>query len=510
MAFIYNHRSQSISMPMTYAEYAAAHPDGLGTFNGVSLLLTVGERGHYGIYRHEFAHFASYNATGLVEFHSIFFDYRLYLHQRFVSWCLDCGHPPTFPIVHAGSTFEPEVCAAFQAANDQVRAIEGFLFGYGTTKSMDELFDWQVQEAFLTAVGDQIAMAHPNVYRARMVYHQILLTTDPDISRDPQIMHPLVSDPIDADKPPLRLTSRAVLEAYAITIEVVSKYLKAIAVNPIGGMFPAVRLPARIDAVALEACFDLWPERTFTLRDFLAGRAPSEVYWCISLVTYAAMMVPVVADPSGDTCVMGSLNQLSVAARLAQFLNQIAKGTIRHPKETYEPQSRTEGGDRNPGIQRWLIDAMRAIGDPWSFKINKRIANFVMSGEKENPDLVGASRSQHQIAKIARCELFMEPYGFISEGGIWSSAAPNYLITADNQLVVNLPVGTEPAVAFFYYVNDSILEVLEAMADERSWAISWDKLAVNDDQRKDAVAATLFRTFGKDHLPDLSELRLLF
>ena len=134
-----------------------------------------------------------------------------------------------------------------------------------------------------------------------------------------------------------------------------------------------------------------------------------------------------VRDPSGDTCVMGSLNQLSVAARLAQFLNQIGKGTICHPKETYEPQSRTEGGDRNPGIQRWLIDAMRAIGDPWSFKINKRMANFVMSGEKENPDLVGASRSQHQIAKIARCELFMEPYGFICEGGIWSNAAPNYL-----------------------------------------------------------------------------------
>ena len=58
--------------------------------------------------------------------------------------------------------------------------------------------------------------------------------------------------------------------------------------------------------------------------------------------------------------------------------------------------------------------------------------------------------------------------------------------------MVNLPVGTEPAVAFFYYVNDSILEVLEALADERSWAISWDKLAVSDDQRKDAVAATLF------------------
>ena len=98
--------------------------------------------------------------------------------------------------------------------------------------------------------------------------------------------------------------------------------------------------------------------------------------------------------PAGDTCVMGSLMQLSVAARFVQFLVLIDKGTIRHPKETYEPLSQVDGGDPNPGIQRWLIDSLRAIGDPWSFKIGKRIANFVMSGGIENRELVAHKRSQ--------------------------------------------------------------------------------------------------------------------
>jgi len=509
MPYIYNHRSQSISMPMTYPEFAAAHVDGVGT-TGVILHVTIGERSHYGVYRHEFAHFASYNATGLVEFHSLFFDYRLYLHQRFMFFCLkQRGHPPTFPIIHASSTFEPEVCSAFQAANEQVRAIEGYLFGYGTTKSVEELFDWRVQESFLRLTGDKIAMAHPNIHRTRMVYHQVLLTTDPDIAGDPKIMHPLVNDPANPEGPPLRLTSRAVLEAYAITIEVVAKYLKAIALNPKGGLHPPVRFPARIDTVALEACFDLWPERTFTLEDFLAGQAPSEVYWCVSLVTYAAMMVPVVADPAGDTCVMGSLMQLSVAVRFVQFLDFIDKGTVRHPKETYEPMSHVDGGDPNPGIQRWLIDSQRAIGDPWSFKIGKRVANFVMSGGIENRDLVAARRTQDQITKIARCELYMEPHGFISEGGIWSNAAPNYLITSDKHVLVNMP-DTDPDMAFLYYVNDSTLELLEAMADHRSWDIIWDRLAVADDRRKAAIAAVLFQMYGEDYLPDPGDLVLLF
>ena len=126
--------------------------DGIGT-EGVKLLATIGERGHYGVYRHEFAHFASYNAMGLMEFHSLFFDYRLYLHQRFMFFCLEeKGHPLSFPIIHAGSTFEPEVCSAFQAANEQVRAIEGYFFGYGTMKSVEELFDWRVQESFLHSI----------------------------------------------------------------------------------------------------------------------------------------------------------------------------------------------------------------------------------------------------------------------------------------------------------------------------------------------------------------------
>lgn len=509
MAYIYNHRSQSLSMPMTYPEFAVAHGGGIGTL-GTKLHATIGARGHYGVYRHEFAHFASYNATGLMEFHSLFLDYRLYLHQRFLFFCLkQKGHPPTFPIIHADSTFEVEVCSAFRAANEQVRSIEGYLFGYGTTKSVEELFDWQVQETFLRLIGDDIAMAHPNVFRTRMVYHQILLTTDPDVAGDAKVMHPLVTDPHTPDGPPLRITARAVLEAYAITIEVVAKYRKALIINPKGGIHPPVRLPAKIDTVALEACFDLWPERRFTVDDFLAGHAPSEVYWCVALVTFAAMMVPVAADRAGDTCVMGSLSQLSVATRFAQLLHLIEQGVIRHPRESYDATSRVGGDDRNPGIQRWLIDSLQAIGDPWSFKIAKRVAKFVMSGGHDHRELLAPKRSQDTISKIARCDLYMETYGFISEGGIWSNSAPKYIITADKVILANMS-GVKQEDIFMYFASDSILELLEAMADHRSWDITWDRLAIAENLRKSAVIMALTIISGTKESSNVSNVELLF
>ena len=119
------------------------------------------------------------------------------------------------------------------------------------------------------------------------------------------------------------------------------------------------------------------------------------------------------------------------------------------------------------------------------------------------------SSSQDAITKIARCDLHMEPHGFISEGGIWSNVAPNYLITSDKRVLVNMP-NTDPDMAFLYYVNDSTLELLEAMADHRSWDIIWDRLAVADDRRKAAIAAVLIQMYGKDNVPDLGNLALLF
>ena len=131
------------------------------------------------------------------------------------------------------------------------------------------------------------------------------------------------------------MSSRSVIEAYAITIEVIAEYVKSLWTSLTVLRQEPKRIPPRIYSVALEKILEvILPGHAFSVSQYLCGQAGSDVYSAVALTAFAAMQVPVVEDPQGDSIVMGSLKQLHPALRLQAMFQGIgederARGRVR-------------------------------------------------------------------------------------------------------------------------------------------------------------------------------------
>jgi hypothetical protein len=267
----------------------------------------------------------------------------------------------------------------------------------------------------------------------------------------------------------MKMSSRSVLEAYAITIEIIAEYIKSVWTSLNVPRQEPKRVPPRIYSVALEAILEtILPDRAIFMDEYVYGKAGSDVYWAVALTAYAAMQVPVVEDPQGDAIIMGSLKQLHPALRLHAMIQGLIGGHIPNPLETYSSRQDSRV------VMQWLIECHKFIGDPWSIKFAQHISSVVAG----MPERYSRPASMHDLSWAARAAFCSEPYEMIGDGGIWLGLLPRFVRTSDDCILVygDVDVEGDRDQVFAAFIGANALYVLEAMVFGKSWDVCWDKV----------------------------------
>lgn len=491
MALVYDHRNQSIRIAHTgeqYREILKQHDYSLGLNYWIGSTESVGDRIAY---RHEHAHLTSYNATGLAEFHAIFLDYKSFIMICALNEMVRQQKSIDFPLIRQNqvkSDFQKSVIDAIH----QIREQEAFFFGYGTSKSINELFSPKRQSDFFKQLDEPLASAfhaNPNFLRYNTLIRQMLFTTPPQIGSIPEATHPHLGGLGDQV---VRISARSVLEAYAISIEVVAEYVKTVKLVGLhADREEKKRLPAKIDRVALEVAIDVLSDQKVSLDEYVYGQAPAELYWGISLLTYAAMQVPVVEDIGGIPIVMGSIKQVSIAHRFSHLLKTILSSAIVSPVDTYAEIMKGEEEERTLSILNWLNQAHNSIGDAWSIKFYQHIFGLLERDPAINQKVAD---SDHMSSWFARALFYRSPYAMISEAGLFLPLNPRYIIASDGEIISSTAID-DPAESFTRFCFDSSYHILEAMLLEEAWGPNWDKVSISDSDHRQMAVEYLLQYF---------------
>ena len=469
MSIYYDHHTQRIRVPHTRAEYLQA----LGSTRpcGIHLYAAIDDRLDYRVqFRHEHAHFASFQATGLAELQAIFSDYKLFLFHLIVRHFYQEGSGKLrVPLIrrHDASS---ELNSLIGRAIKQINQQESLFFGYGTNASIDELFSTHIQEELVKKLSNGRSYIVPNMMRYRKFLRQMRFATDPTIAMHPDAASVFIQF---GESEKIRVSSRSVQEAYAITIEVISEYIKAIFTSLNSRGSESKRMPPKSNTVAITYILSAITDTAITLKDYVFGRAGARIYWAVALVALAAMQVPVMEDLEGEPIAMGSLKQLSPATRLGFILKAIESGTIPNPLKTY--------GQQDHDVLRWLDQAHSAIGDPWSLKFYMNIAHIIHSMPDEYRTKF-KKFSMHKTSWAARSNFVTSPKDWIMEAGFFTENSPvqiRYIQTSDGSIITD----AEPDVAqdqlVFEYLVDCGIHILEAMIFDDKWHSDWDKVGPN-------------------------------
>lgn len=238
-------------------------------------------------HRHELAHFYSYNASGLHELYEVIHHYKRHALREAIVFCKND--------INVDGLSVRVKSIEIQNAITQLDLQEAFLFGYGSTKSLWETFNPTTQIAFLNEIGypkEKLRCGAVGDYLDFL--DQILLTSASELVKLPFSGLPYASKSV-------LLSSRSVIEAYAITSETVAEYIKKIVwvgnkAGSTGSHYNLrknkKRVPAAIDTVALEMCINTLCKEKISISDYVtfAGVRP-ELYWGIALLTFTAMQI---------------------------------------------------------------------------------------------------------------------------------------------------------------------------------------------------------------------------
>jgi hypothetical protein len=419
-------------------------------------------------HRHEHAHFFSFNATGLSDIHSIFQNYLEAILELGVTKYINSNDSITLPFC-SDNKLKTKFDAAFQNAINQVKEQEAYMFGYGSNKSIYDIFNPKPQYEFLSffdAKNDVSTSLAATMMLHKNLVTQLLFSLDSEYFDSPVISLPQYGD--------RKINSRSVMEAYAITIEIVSEYIKAVVLGKDDReRHSKKRIPSTIDRVALEACFSILADDSIDIASYVAfASVEPELYWSISLVTFSALMVPAI-NIDNSVVTMGGIKQLNPAHRLVHILGYIQAGILEHPRSIY-------GKLEAEVIHDWINKAHKVIGDPWSLKFAKNAFSHVVS----NPDLYDYDsqfENPERLSMVARYLFFHDMYGSISE----SSAYRNeliipYVVSADKKVLAN--TSWDPDKAFIRWTYDNRVYMLQMTLSNAKWHSNIGKLNIQSEE----------------------------
>jgi hypothetical protein len=454
-----------------------------GLDQGLNLLglnigeIIAGDRSKFLVFRHEHAHFTSFTSAGLTDLYTVFADYLAMMLFLVLQRACVGQRRVRLPLVAAGGEREigdPPLAAAY-GAWQQVNMQRASLFGFGVRTTRDALVDIAPQEAFWQAYrDDRFAL-----FLARYVDVLQRLRSAPQLGDGDSSAEPLVR----VGGRPRRLSAAAVMEAYALTIEVVSTHFRKVETELTAYEREIVRNPGALYTVAVEyALQELLGDEPVTLADFLEGKAPLDFYYALPLIAYSAMQVPVIVLPSENVAIFGDLRTLSPAHRFFAIMAGIRQGVLPRP-----PANLRNAEDADDVCLDWLRKCHDHLGDEWSLTMARD--SHVAFERETAKGAVPSGAKLFELTWAARANFYNEPSEFVLDGGLYSerfAAQPRYLRTSDGRVVV----GGERDDA--RYIADHAVPILEAAVFGRQWDSGWAKMPeLREDQRLGFVEAAL-------------------
>lgn len=499
MAAAFDFHTMSLTLDSTLEEWQQAYADdisrGWGAFSPWDVV--EGDRSKVLGFRHEHAHFMSFAASGLADLYGVVSDYVYVLTFSVIHRKLMADNFLAVPVLSEspGSAGEDLADRAARAAWDQVNRLRACLFGFGMRGPLTQVTDAGPHDEFWALHADTAEDFQPIIERYRRLLDALADTRDVP---DPAPALPLVQLSGGRQR---RLSARAVMEAYAVAVELSATHLRFMWSSENYYSRPTRRRPGPLYTAALEYALEAVGSPGAGLDAFLSGGDTTD-YVLMTTLTFAAMQVPVQQGLDGEVFIGGTLATLSVAHRFQAVVEGIREGRIPLP-----PAETWGSGEENyRAMREWLTACHRALGDAHSMDMHKAArAAF----EEDGPlrAMTGPSQSLIQLSWAARANFQDQPSQWVCDAGLWARrfpCPPRFLRTADGK-VIHLMKAAE----FEHrWISEHAGTILEAAVFGDQWDSTWEKLPeLGNDSRVDTVFSAvvhtllLFQFFDAKRLP---------
>ena len=474
----------SLTIDSTFEEYDSA----TGVSQGATILglniadVLRGDRSKFLRFRHEHAHFTSFVGSGLVDLYGVLSDYLSLL--CYVVLREEVKESPETLWVPVYDARRPDH-AALHSAYQQLNAVRALLFGFGSRTPLGAILDSAVQDAFWQ-----------RRYESRF---QLMVGRYYDLLRRlAGAPHPMTEGEASGPSQPSvsvggkqrPLSARAVMEAYAITIELAATHLRKVESNLTHYGSPTARQPGPLYTVALQHVLEhlRWPEPV-SLEAFLTGRAPLECYYVVPVLTFAAMQVPVLQILEGDYLVWGDRRNLSVAHAFDLIVAGIEDGALAAP-----PPNLRNSENADQELLDWLGTCRSRLGDDSTMQIYTEVQKAFERDERLKA-MSATSQTISELVWAGRANFLREPAEYVLDAGLFAEAypcQPRFVRTADNR-VIGLADDGNSGLLQARYVSEQAVPILEAAVFGEQWESVWAKLPeVAQEDRPGLVQAAIF------------------
>ncbi|MFF4838287.1 tetratricopeptide repeat protein [Streptomyces sp. NPDC001315] len=501
MAAAFDFHTMSLTLDSTLEEWRQAYADDISRRQWGALSpwdVVEGDRSKVLSFRHEHAHFMSFAASGLADLYGVVSDYVYVLTYSVIHRKLMADDFLAVPVLSEspGPAGEDPADGAARAAWDQVNRLRACLFGFGMRGPLTQVTDAGPHDAFWALHADTAEDFRPIIERYRRLLDALADTRDVP---DPGPALPLVQLSGGRQR---RLSARAVMEAYAVAVELSATHLRFTWSSGNYYSRPTQRRPGPLYTAALEYALEAVGSPGAGLGTFLSGGDTTD-YVLMTTLTFAAMQVPVQQELDGEVSIGGTLATLSVAHRFQAVVEGIREGRIPLP-----PAETWGSREENRAMREWLTACHRALGDAHSMNMYKAArAAFEEDGPLRS--MTGRSQSLIQLSWAARANFQDQPSQWVCDAGLWAErflCPPRFLRTADGKVIHLM----EAAEFEHRWIGEHAGTILEAAVFGDQWESTWEKLPeLGDDSRVDSVFSAvvhtqlLFQFFDAEHLPPL-------
>jgi hypothetical protein len=500
MTVAFDFHTLSLTIDHSQSEYQQATASGLG----LNIWETVsGDRSKVLRFRHEHAHFTSFMASGLADLYGVISDYLLVFLYQVLRQQTENSSTLELPLINDfGSSDAAGRWGVVKRAWRQINFISALLFGFGTRLDLGELLDSDPQVAFWSIYFEE--RFTPIVNR----YYRLMSRLTPNIAsgldlRQYRALPAAVLKTRERD-----ITARAVMEAYAITLEIMNTYLRKVETSLTFYGSPIVRNPGPLYTVAIEYALEqAGLKQKVSLEDFMSGKAPPDFYYLVTTLSFAAMQVPVIQNFEGEVAFGGNLNTLCPAYRFYMLVNALSANQI----PPFPPNILNV--DKNNALLSWLRSCHEAIGDSATMSICKKV-HGAFGVDTRLSGMTAESQSLIELSWAARANFYQEPGEYVLDAGLFAETypcQPRYIRTNDGKLAM---IGDMKRFQT-RYIAEHAVPILEAAVFGEQWDSTWAKMPeIAPKERSGMItsalvyAGLLFRYIDPQSDPQLPEISL--
>jgi hypothetical protein len=440
--------------------------------------IVSGDRGKVLQFRHEHAHFASFTASGLADLQGIFSDYRwAFLHALM----RDCNktrkdNRSMIPVINDCnyddlSDLDRIVLTAWRQIDTQV----AYFMGFNANTSVRDLVDFEPQEAFWGWFFDSPYTGFVKNYHDLVSgLAKALALRHLDQDRAAPLVRLRNRD--------LTISSRSVMEAYALTIEALNTHFRGVTTSLTYNDRP-LRTPGPLYTLAIEYALDnAGFAGTDAVQDYFAGKLPLNIYYTIAALSFASMQIPFLLKPDGHFSADADLRLLCPGHRFVRMIEALTDGRL---------SAFPEGSRSKIPLYAWLRACHESIGDGMTMDIYEAVHSEVERDAKLKRSLENAHKSIIHLCFAARENFVADPNEFVLDAGLFVGKYPcqvRFVRTIDGRLVYEAFGEDELQQFRARWTDDHSMPVLTAACFTKSWHATWSRMPeIAEDERLGAI-----------------------